>query len=229
MRPHRLRLRARRARLNNNKHHSDNRVLFPQAYPSLEQVSSTTGAVQTDQRTNTVHTAGLSRPRAFSVESSLDTSREPARLPASPSREWPGHSRHPGRSTSTEQASSSATAPMQTRPAKRGGEHVVFFNSQSRTGSAHSGTEHNSNTSGQPLVGGAPQHPDNPITSGQHEQRPKEGVGQDKGVLTNAPSASVQPAPDTKSIRAQSRTTVLFVHKTKTGRGKSPAGSPFGG
>jgi hypothetical protein len=219
----------------NNNHQSLKSVFSRQPHTTIEQLLPTSGLVLTDKRTNGRHPA--SQTRITPLDVGTDISRSSARLPADPAGEWPDH---------PTQTDTRATGNIRTRPdsvpthirlAEPNGQHyphqrqvvtLIQFDSTRNTGSRANTprptTGSKTYTSGHPASGGGalPIDQDNSQSAFTHAQRPRRGVRQDKGVLTNDRPASPQPAPGqngsrslgtpTKNVCSQTR----FVHKHKT-------------
>jgi hypothetical protein len=219
---------------NNNNHQSVQRVFSSQPHTVIEQLLPTSGIVSTGQRTNGYHPARQTRSHPLDVDS--DISRDSTRLPADPAGEWSSHPMQTNHGITNGIRNRSEAVPTHIRPAKPNPQRdthlrqvatLVHFdltrNTESRTNIPRPNTGSKTYTSVRaPGRGTLPIDPDNSQKAFTHAQRPRRGVRQDKGVLTNDRPASPQPAPGqngsrslgtpTKNVCSQTR----FVHKHKT-------------
>ena len=171
---------------------------------TLVQVLPTSGPVRSDRRTNGKHPARQTRISPLNAASGF--SRASARLTADPPGEWPIHPTHNGHSSTTNIRYRPDSASPHIHLTQSNGHrdahqrHVatlVHFdpagNSGSRPGVSRSNTVSQTHASRRPGRGEEPIDPDNSRKAFTPAERPRGGVRQDKGVLTNAPSASPQP------------------------------------
>ena len=181
---------------NNNKHHSQQHVFSPQSHTAIEQQFPTSGLVLAVQGTNGKHPAGVPRVSTLDVDS--DISRNSARQPAASRGERPDQPRRQQPRVHPQQGSRPNTETLHHRLSGSNGDRfshrrlvVTLEHFDSRQHAVFRTSRE------------APLDRDNSSRLEEPLQRPHRGVRQDKGVLTNASSASVQPPPDTKGIRVQ--------------------------
>lgn len=186
---------------NTNTPQYEHHVFSRQAHTNSEQLLSTPALVPAVQRTETVGlTAGS--PRTHPLDADLiGTSRFNARQPAKPTGEWHDQQQHQQPRVNGGQGSAPNTAPTHKRLLTQDRQHVLH----KEEGDSHQDRDIHQ-----------------PVDPRGYIARPLRGVWQDKGVFTNAMSASTQPAPDTKSIRARlTNNTVVRSHSVSVGRQKS--------
>jgi hypothetical protein len=204
----------------NNKHQSLKSVFSRQPHTAIEQLLPTSGIVLTDKRTDGWHTARQTRITPLDVGTAI--SRSSSRLTADQAGEWPDlptQTRPRATGNIRNRPDSAPTHIRLSEPNEAGVTHqrqVVTLihldstrNTGSRTNITRPETASKTYTSGNPGRGGGalPIDPDNSRNAFMHPERPRGGVRQDKGVLTNALSASQEPAPLEKGGRAH------FVNK----------------
>lgn len=199
---------------NNIDPHSQQHVFSRQADTTTEQILVPSGLVPTAPRANS---GGVARmPRTSTLNAGNGISRAFARHPAQRIGEWHNHPTHtrlvePLSHPNTHQRHAATLMQFSSNP-----------NSESRPKHIRPDIGSQPYSSGYTNSrGDAPIDPDNSRKPFTHLKRPSRGVRQDKGVLTNAASASLQPAPDTKSIRVQfSNNTVVRSHRVPGARRK---------
>jgi hypothetical protein len=198
---------------NNNKHQIHNPVFSRQSYLRIEQNLPTSGLAAAGQRTNIHHPARQTRLNPLNVYS--DISRVSDRLPADRVGEWPNQSTHQDPSLLPNIRNRAEAVPTHGHLSGSSGgrashqRQVVTLmhfdatkNSNSRPNVTRDSTGGHTPTSRRHGRGAPPIDPDNSRNAFTQTQRPRGGVRQDKVVLTNALSASQQPAPLTKGGRA---------------------------
>jgi hypothetical protein len=198
----------------NNKHQSLKSVFSRQPHTAIEQLLPTSGIVLTARRTNGWHPARQTRITPLNARG---VSRSSSRLTADRTGEWPNlptQTRPRATGNIRTRPDSVPTHIRLSEPNEAGVTHqrqvvtLIHLDSTRNTGSRANNKRPNTGsktyTSGRTGSGGGalPIDPDNSRNAFTHPERPRRGVRQDKGVLTNALSASQEPAPLEKGGRA---------------------------
>jgi hypothetical protein len=183
--------------MNNNKHHFDKHVFSYQSHTALVQLLPTSGAGTTDRRTTVGGAARPTRINPLTVEKTFDSSRVSTRLPADHTAKRPHAA--PTHILLSQQGRGgllhNGEGPLHQDP-------VSTTPVSSGTNSKRPDAQAYTPPAGRFADRGALIDSNNSRKCLTHVERPRGGVGQDKGVLTNALLASQEPAPLEKAGRA---------------------------